>query len=95
MTVRREDPLLVSARREAIVVFVIFATAAAYTVWYCGTHGYNRTAESLTFVFGFPDWVFYGIVLPWCLCVALSWAFGAIFVRDADLGQDPEGDVRE
>ncbi len=90
MTIRREDPVLVSSRREAWMTLGIFVCALTYTIGYCSQHAYNRTAESLTFVCGFPDWVFYGVVLPWCVCVVVCWVFGAIFVRDEDLGQDLE-----
>lgn len=89
----RPDPVYVSSRREAILVFVIFAIACTHTVVYTTTFGYNRPIDSLRFVFGFPDWVFYGIVVPWGLCVLISWGFGALFVRDEDLGED-EGDSR-
>lgn len=83
-----DDPVLRSARREAIVVFVIWLAALAYTITYCSLHGYNRPAESLTFVFGFPDWVFWGIFAPWTISVGISFYFGARFIRDEDLGEE-------
>jgi hypothetical protein len=88
MSSSTEDPVLRSARREAIVVFCIWLTAMIYTVTYCYLNGYGRTAEGLTFVLGFPDWVFWGIVAPWSVCVVLSWWFGATFMRDEDLGEE-------
>ena len=91
MTQRQEDPVLTSSRREALIVFAIFLVAITYTVSYCSGHAYNRTAEDLTYVLGFPDWVFWGIVVPWLACVAISIFFGARFMRDEDLGQEPEG----
>jgi hypothetical protein len=83
-----DDPVLRSARREALVVLAAWIAALGYTVGYCYLHGYNRSAESLVFVFGFPDWVFWGIVVPWGACALFSFAFGAIFVRDEDLGEE-------
>ena len=90
MPAREEDPVLRSARREAIVVFCIWLAAFSYTIPYCYTHGYNRSIESLTFVLGFPDWVFWGIVAPWFVCLAVSLLFGALFMRDEDLGEELE-----
>jgi hypothetical protein len=84
----KEDPVLHSARREALVVFVIWVAALTYTVTYCYQHGYNRSLESLTFVLGVPDWIFWGIVAPWLVCVAASWLFSYVFMTDADLGQE-------
>lgn len=88
-----EDPVLRSARREALVVFGTWLAAMTYTVTYCYLHGYGRAPESLTFVLGFPDWVFWGIVAPWSVCAAFSLYFGATFMRDEDLGEElPEQD---
>ncbi len=42
----------------------------------------------MKFVFGFPDWVFWGIVVPWVVCSIFSLYFGATFVRDEDLGEE-------
>ncbi|HLJ11456.1 MAG TPA: DUF997 family protein [Planctomycetaceae bacterium] len=88
MPERVDDPVLRSAKREGLVVLAAWLAAMTYTVGYCYLHGYGRTAESLTFVFGFPDWVFWGIVAPWLVCVAFSFYFGATFVRDEDLGEE-------
>ncbi|MSR56094.1 MAG: DUF997 family protein [Planctomycetaceae bacterium] len=87
------DPVLKSARREALCVLGIWLAALSYTVPYCYTHGYGRTLADLKFVWGFPDWIFWGIVVPWCTCVAISIWFGATFMRDEDLGEElPEQD---
>ena len=88
MSQSTDDPVLRSARREALVVLVTWLAAMAYTVTYCYRHGYDRPVESLTFVLGFPDWVFWGIVAPWAVCVAFSIYFGATFMRDEDLGEE-------
>jgi hypothetical protein len=88
MSQSTDDPVLRSARREAIVVFLTWLAAMIYTVTYCYLNGYNRPAESLKFILGFPDWVFWGIVVPWTVCSAFSLYFGATFVRDEDLGEE-------
>ena len=84
----REDPVLHSSRREAIVVLISWLCAFAYTVTYCYRYGYNRPAEDLQFVLGFPDWIFWGIVTPWAVCFVIAWWFSYVFVTDADLGQE-------
>jgi len=85
-----EDPLLKSARREAAASLALTAVAVAYTVGYAAWFGYGRTGESLTFVWGFPDWVFWGIVVPWVACLAASWWFSFWFVEDDVLEQAAE-----
>ena len=83
-----EDPVLRSARREACVVLLIWLAAMSWSVSYCYTYGYGRAAADIRLIFGFPDWVFWGIVVPWVTCTGISLWFGATFVRDEDLGED-------
>src|SRR5690348_9591942 len=85
-----DDPVLQSSRREAITVFATLLCAMSYTVIYCHAYGYGRELSDLKFVLGFPDWIFWGIVTPWAVCIAFSFAFGAVFMRDEDLGEDME-----
>ena len=85
---RAEDPVLRSARREALIVFGIWLAACVYTVGFCAAFGYERKPESLTFVFGIPDWVFYGIFLPWTVCTILSFIVSNFVIRDEDLGEE-------
>lgn len=83
-----EDSVLKSARREAVVVLTVWAAALVYTVGVCYRLGYGRAAESLRFVYGFPDWVFWGIVAPWLACLAITAWFALRFMTDDDLGED-------
>ena len=83
-----EDPALTSARQEAVVVVAIWAAALTYTIGYCALFGYGRQAADLRFVWGFPDWIFWGVVTPWVVCALISLWFGARFVRDEDLGEE-------
>jgi hypothetical protein len=94
-----EDPIVSSSRREAVATVVIWASALCWSVGYCYTHGYNRPLDaSLTgmeFYFGWPDWVFFGIVVPWGACVVVSTLFAFVFMQDAPLGEDRDDDDGE
>jgi hypothetical protein len=90
MEQRREDPLLTSARREALLVFVIWLVACAYSVGVCYGLGYHRDVATLTFVLGFPDWIFWGIVAPWTVCTGLSFVLSYFLIADEDLGREQE-----
>ena len=83
-----EDPLLRNARREALVVLVAFVVAMSYTVTYCALYGYERSIDELSFVWGFPDWVFWGIVVPWAVSLAFSVWFAFCYMSDEHLGDD-------
>jgi len=81
----QELPLLKSARREAVAALMIWMIATVYSIGYCCTYGYGRDPQSLTYVLGFPDWVFWGIVVPWGTCTIVSGLFAFCFMKDEDL----------
>lgn len=83
-----EDPLLRSGRREALAVMATWLAALSYTVTYSYKHGYGRALEDLRFVLGFPDWVFWGVLLPWGICFLVSYLFSHVFMTDGDLGEN-------
>lgn len=96
MSAPREDPLVVSSRREALVAVVATFITLAWSVGYCVRYGYGRRFADLTFVLGFPDWVFWGIVVPWGLCVVLATWMTFYFIQDAALepGEATADDLR-
>jgi hypothetical protein len=83
-----EDPVLTSARREALVVLLIWAIACIYTVGYCYSFGYERDPKELRYVAGIPDWVFWGILVPWTTCSLLSFWISNYLIADDDLGAE-------
>ena len=85
MTTMPEDPVVTSGRREAIFTLGLWLAAAIYTVSYCGLHGYGRTPDAAHFVLWFPDWVFWGIVVPWLVCAVISTWFALCVMQDAPL----------
>lgn len=79
------DNVLVSARREAVVVIACWFVALLWTVGVSYYLGYNRPIEKLAFVMGVPDWIFWGILVPWFGCLAFTAWFSFVFMQDADL----------
>jgi len=88
MTDRHEDPVLTSARREALLVFVIWLVACAYSISVCYRLGYGRDVTTLTYILGFPDWIFWGVITPWTVCTVLSFVLSYFVIRDDELGEE-------
>ena len=88
MKPRLEDPVLKSARREAVVVFGVWLAACVYSVGYCFLFGYARDPMTLSYVAGVPDWIFYGVAAPWAVCTLLSFWISNYFITDEDLGEE-------
>jgi len=86
-----EDPVVRSARREAIWAFSLWLAAAVYTLTYCYRFGYgDRPLDELGFVLWFPDWVFWGIVVPWIACTVVTIYFAFRVMGDEPLGPENE-----
>jgi hypothetical protein len=83
-----EDPVLTSSRREALITFAIWLTACIYSISVCYRYGYGRDATTLTYVLGFPDWIFYGVVLPWTVCTVLCFIMSYFVIADGELGEE-------
>ena len=54
----------------------------------------NRDPESLStpLGLGIPDWVFYGIVIPWALCILITFWFCFFYYVEDDLEAEATGD---
>jgi hypothetical protein len=89
VTLPREDPLLTSARREMWVTLGVWAAAMACTLGVSLTWGYNRDPKTLTFVLGFPDWVFWGIVVPWAASTVVASVFSLTVMQDGSIEHEP------
>jgi hypothetical protein len=88
----QEDPVVRSARREAIWAFAMWLLAGIYTLTYCYLYGYGeRPIDELAFVLWFPDWVFWGIVFPWIVCTIVTIFFAYRVMGDEPLGDEAAG----
>ena len=90
MTTLREDPLVRSARREALIVLAILAAAMIWTLGYCSRHAYSGAPEDLELVLGFPAWVMWGVLVPWITCSLVSIVFAFAVMSDDPLGEAAE-----
>jgi hypothetical protein len=86
------DPLVRASFLEACLVTAIWFAAGVWSIAVCATMGYSRPASELTLILGFPDWVFWGIVVPWLTCTAVSCVFGWRLAGDGDLGVELQSD---
>lgn len=55
---------------------------------------FRKNPDSLTtpLGLGIPDWVFWGIVVPWVLCIGISVGFCVFVFREDDLRGEDEPD---
>lgn len=93
------------ARREAVIVGVVWALSLLWTVGYCYVHGYGHDADSwlarsglvaerpvgdFHAVLGLPEWLLYGILAPWLACTLFTLIFAGRLMTDDDLGREAD-----
>jgi hypothetical protein len=86
----KEQRLLRNARREGLLIMLVWAAALIWTVASGYLLGYRRHPAEMSTILGMPDWVFWSVVFPWVLCTLFSIWFCFRFMADDDLGSDPE-----
>lgn len=75
------------------------ATGVTISEWLGPLEKFDRDPASLTtpLGLGIPDWVFYGVALPWLACIAVTfWFCLAVFQHDDLSSESPdlgEGDA--
>jgi hypothetical protein len=98
------------SRREAVLVMVVWALALVWAVGFCYLRGYEhppdswvvqaglavaRTPANYQHLWGLPDWVVLGILLPWLLSSAFTAGF-CVGMTDDDLGPEAaEGEATD
>jgi hypothetical protein len=87
----KEQQLLRHARREGLLIMVLWAVALVWTIGASYVLGYQRDPQAIGTVLGMPDWVFWSVAVPWGLCFLFSIWFCFVYVADDDLGQDRAG----
>ena len=89
------DPVFLHARREAVVILVLFAVCLVWSMGVCYFAGYLAPGEDrphAATVLGIPAWAFWGILVPWLAVDAFTIWFCFFFMKDDDLGVAHEGE---
>lgn len=97
------DPVFVNSLRETVVIISLFLLFLLWTVavsFYLGAEQtfLSQDGKPLSLVWGMPNWVFYGIFLPWMIVnlIGIWFCFG--FMKNDDLGEandEPTSDAAD
>jgi hypothetical protein len=88
-----DDPVYLRACREGLVAFLGWLVAGAVTLTVSLTLGYDVDPAEMPLVLGIPLWVLLGVVVPWIAAIGFGVWYSLGYVRDQDLGSEPEGDA--
>lgn len=81
------DPIFVTGLREAKWILLMWLSCFIWTMTYCISNGYQTEVDPSTFptVFGIPEWVAWGVGLPWVIANIVTVAFCFGYMQDGDL----------
>lgn len=85
-----DDPVFLHSRREAVVTLILWGICAVYSLTCCYLTGYDRDPATIRTYLGVPDWVFFGVFLPWGLANVVAWWFSFRLMTDDDLGVEAD-----
>ena len=89
------DPTFVHSRREALIIFTVWAAALLWAVPYCSLYGYGYDPNNFRTILGMPAWVFWGLAVPWLVADVFTAWFCFFYMADDDLGADDESNAAD
>ena len=88
------DPVLVHARREAVIILTVFGVCLIWSVSWCYWTGYNLPPDQpVAKVLGIPSWIFWGVVVPWLLADIFTIWFCLSYMAMDPLGEETAADA--
>ncbi|MBN1380019.1 MAG: DUF997 family protein [Gammaproteobacteria bacterium] len=85
-----DDPVFLRTKREAFYILVAWTVGMIWTVGYCFVTGYNVPSEKIKATMGIPNWVFFGVLVPWIIITIFSIWFSLFYIADDDSGKTDE-----
>ena len=85
------DPLYLHARREAVMVLIVWLAGLLWIVGYCFFAAYDIPAGQIRLILGMPAWVFWGVLVPWLIIIGFSIWFGLFYIADDEFAQSRNG----
>ncbi len=81
------NSVYLNSLRETYLILATWVIFAAWVIGYSMSYGYNNSPETFSTVGGIPEWIFWGIGLPWVLAVVVTIGFAVFIVKDDPLDE--------
>jgi len=88
-------PVYLNSLRETFLILLTWIVFAIWVVGYSLRYGYNLHSDTFSTVIGIPEWVFWGIGLPWILAIFITIGFAVFVVKDDPLEESDEAPTDE
>ena len=85
------DPVLINARREAVIILIVFGIHMVWSITWCYWYGYHLPPdEPVNTLLGIPTWIFWGVIVPWLVVDLFAIWFCLWYVALDPLGEEAE-----
>ncbi|MEM6277978.1 MAG: DUF997 family protein [Verrucomicrobiota bacterium] len=88
---KEREPLADSfrqSRKEFLCMIGIWAFFAVWTMTCNSILAPLREGEEVPLLFGMPEWVVWGVALPWVLALSVTIWFALRFMKDTELEEE-------
>jgi hypothetical protein len=84
------DPVYLNSLRETFLILLTWIVFAIWVLSYSLSYGYNLHPDTFSTVLGIPEWIFWGIGLPWIFAMLITIGFAVFIVKDDQLEENEE-----
>ena len=84
------DPVYTHSLRETYLILLTWIVFAIWVISYTLRYGYDLDPDNFSTVIGIPEWVFWGIGLPWILAILVTVGFAVFIIKDDPLEESKE-----
>ena len=88
--IQAEQNSLRQSRRELWFILLTWLGCCIWVIGYCYFNGYHLKPEEISTVLGFPDWVFWGVALPWMFANSVTFWFCLHVLKNEDDEEVPK-----
>ena len=92
------DPVFVNSWRETVVIISLFLFFMFWTVCVSFFLGLEKNylpedGSPIQLILGMPNWVFWGVFIPWMVVNLIGVWFCFGFMKDDDLGEEQPNEI--
>ena len=76
---------ITAARRELIYILIAWTVSMVWVIGFSKFHAYPDDPSEIRLMMGLPEWVLWGVALPWVAATSFTMWFALAVMRDFDL----------
>lgn len=75
---------IIEARRELIYIMIAWIAFMVWVIGYAKLHAYPKDPSQIRLMVGLPEWVLWGVAVPWIAATGFTVWFALAVMRDLE-----------